>query len=309
MGRKDNTKHILVAPALIIFVVITIFPLIFTVVMSLCNWQLGGTISFIGLKNYGYAFTNRTFWITLRNTLVMVLLSVSIEYLVAMLLAYNINKLMFGKKLIRVVMLLPMLMAPVVIGFMWKQLFNELYGPLNAILGKFGINGIKWISQSGISIISIVLVDVWEWTPFITIILLAGFQSLPKEPLESARVDGASEWRIFKDITFGMLLPASVVAITLRAIETFKIFDTIYIITAGGPGISSMSSTMYAYQVGLRNFNLGKAAAMCVLILVVIMLFSEIVTKAMAKNKERKEAQALAVVADVDFSEHYEGQE
>lgn len=302
--KQDSVKHMLVAPALIIFVAITIFPLIFNVVMSLCNWRLGGSIEFLGLQNYVWAFTNGVFWKTMGNTVLITLLSVAIEYVLAMVLAYNINKLMHGKKLVRVIMLLPMLMAPVVIGFMWKQMFNELYGPLNYFLSLIGIDGPSWISKSGYSLASVVLVDVWEWTPFIILILLAGFQAIPKEPLESARVDGASEWRIFWDLVFRMLMPSSVVAITLRSIETFKIFDTIYIVTAGGPGVSSMSASMYAYQVGLRNFTLGKAAALCVIMLIVVMGVSQIVTKIQAARKKKALAELSTV--DVDFSQYEE---
>ena len=299
--NPDSIKHILVAPALLIFVVITIFPLIFNVIMSFSNWQLGGSIKFLGLENYISAFENKIFWKTIYNTIRIVILSVGIEYVLGMVLAYNISKMLRGKKLIRVMMLLPMLMAPVVIGFMWKQIFNESYGPLNYFLSLLGFDGITWISKSGYSLLSIVLVDVWEWTPFITLILLAGFQSLPKEPLESARVDGASEWRIFWDHIFKMLIPASVVAITLRAIETFKIFDTVYIITAGGPGVSSMSASMYAYQVGLRNFNIGKSAAMCVIMLLIVMIVSKIVTKITSKRKQRMALTNL-VTDNIDFT-------
>lgn len=281
MIRKNRNylQHILVAPAIAMFLLITIFPLIFNVVMSLANVKSGLGFDFIGLDNYKWAFSNSVFWSTMKNTIIITVLSVFIEYVLAMVLAYNINKLLRGKKFIRVIMLLPMLMAPVVIGFMWKQLFNELYGPINYFLSFLGIGNIPWISKPVYSLLAIVLVDVWEWTPFILLILLAGFQSVPNEPIESARVDGASEWRIFKDIVFRMLIPASTVAITLRAIETFKIFDTVYIITAGGPGISSMSASMYAYQIGMRNFDLGKAAALCVIMLVFVLLVSSLIMK------------------------------
>ena len=303
MKRKhpDAIKHVLVAPALFFFVAITIFPLVFNIVMSLCSWKLGGSIRFIGLENYISAFQNGVFWRTMLNTVLITLIAVAVEYVLGMILAYNINKLIRGKKLIRIAMLLPMLMAPVVIGFMWKQMFNELYGPLNHILSLFGIPGVPWISKSGFSLLAVILVDIWEWTPFITLILLAGFQSLPKEPLESARVDGAKEGRIFFDLIFKMLMPASTVAITLRAIETFKIFDTIYIVTAGGPGVSSMSASMYAYQVGLRNFTLGKAAALCVIMLVIVLAAAQIVGSIRARRAKRA-AEALQFIGDDDFS-------
>ncbi|MCI8598265.1 MAG: sugar ABC transporter permease [Lachnospiraceae bacterium] len=299
--RTDKFKHILVLPALLIFVVITIFPLIFNIVLSLCNWKLGGNIQFVGLDNYIYAFKNGTFWRTMLNTVIVTIVAVAVEYVVAMILAYNINKLIHGKKFIRIIMLLPMLMAPVVIGFMWKQMFNELYGPLNHLLSLIGISGIPWISQSGWSLVAVILVDIWEWTPFITLILLAGFQSLPKEPIESARVDGAGEGRIFFDLTFKMLLPSSIVAITLRAIETFKIFDTVYIVTAGGPGVSSMSASMYAYQVGLRNFSLGKAAALCVIMLIIVLGVFQIVTAFRKKSSKNYHKNDL-ILEEENFS-------
>lgn len=303
MEQKNKAKHILVAPALIIFVTITLFPLLFNVILSLCDWKLGGSVRFTGLSNYIYACKNRTFWITLRNTAVITVAAVAAEYVLGMVLAYHINKLAHGRKLVRIMMLMPMLMAPVVIGFMWKQLFNETYGPINYFLKLLGIPGISWISKSGYSIVSVILVDIWEWTPFVTLILLAGFQSLPKEPLESARVDGAGEWRIFCDLIFKMLMPASMVAVTLRSIETFKIFDTIYIITAGGPGISSMSTSMYAYQVGLRNFNLGKAAAMCLIMLAVVLAVFKITTSIFAGRRVRQQERRMAVTGDADFGE------
>ena len=306
MKKKDSVKNILIAPALLFFFCLTLFPLVFNIVMSLCNWKLGGNIKFVGLNNYIYAFTNETFWRTILNTIIVTVVSVLIEYVLALVLAYNINKLLHGKKAFRILMLIPMLMAPVVIGFMWKQMFNELYGPLNDILSVIGLGNIPWISKSGVSLISIVLVYVWEGTPFIIIILLAGLQSMPKEPIESARVDGASEKQIFFDIIFKMLMPASMVAITLRSIETFKIFDTIYIITAGGPGVSSMSASMYAYQVGLRNFNVGKAAALCVIMLIIVLGVSQVIMKVQEKRKAALIAKLDALAMEEDFSVYEE---
>lgn len=303
--HPDTIKHVLIAPALIFFVAITIFPLVFNIIMSLCSWKLGGNIRFIGLDNYISAFENDVFWRTMLNTVLITVIAVAVEYVLGMILAYNISKLIRGKKLIRIVMLLPMLMAPVVIGFMWKQMFNELYGPLNHLLSLFGIPAIPWISKSGFSLLAVILVDIWEWTPFITLILLAGFQSLPKEPLESARVDGAKEGRIFFDLIFRMLMPASTVAITLRAIETFKIFDTIYIVTAGGPGVSSMSASMYAYQVGLRNFTLGKAAALCVIMLVIVLGTAQIIT-AIRSKRAKQAAENLQNINEEEFSVYEE---
>lgn len=301
MNKQKRAKYILIAPTLIFFVGITIFPLVYNIVMSLCQWKLGSSPRFIGLGNYEYAFTNKNFWRTMWNTVIITFFSVTLEYILGMILSYNINKLVHGKKLIRIMMLIPMMMAPVVIGFMWKQMFNELYGPLNFFLRILHLPTVTWISQKGYSLFSIILVDIWEWTPFVTIILLAGFQSIPIEPIESARVDGATEWQIFRDIIFKMLIPSSTVAIILRAIETFKIFDTIYIITAGGPGISSMSASMYAYQIGLRNFNVGKAAAMCVIMLAFVLIVSQIVQRIHAARIKKIDSE-LANISEEDFS-------
>ncbi|GGF93552.1 carbohydrate ABC transporter permease [Paenibacillus abyssi] len=297
--RGTITKHLLVAPALVMFLAVTIFPLLFTLVLSFSNWKLGGKMQFAGFDNYKRAFTDELFLKTLLITCVIVVVAVAIEYVLGFLLAMTVNKVVRGKKAIRILILLPMMLAPVVIGFMWKMLFDESYGPINHFLGFLGLPTVSWITNSTMAVISVILVDVWEWTPLIALILMAGFQSLPKEPYESARVDGSSEWKIFKDLTFPMLIPASIAAILLRSIETFKIFDTIFVITSGGPGTATTTSTIYAYTVGLRNFNLSYAAAICIILLIIVVVLCTVFLKLVLKKRKNIELPDEGAVAEM----------
>jgi multiple sugar transport system permease protein len=298
--RGKFTKHLLVAPALVIFLAITIFPLLFTLVLSFSNWKMGGKMKFAGLDNYKRALTDDVFLKTLLVTCIIVVVAVAVEYVLGFLLAMTINKVVKGKKAVRILMLLPMMLAPVVIGFMWKMLFDETYGPINHFLDFLGLPAVSWITDSTMALVSVILVDVWEWTPLIALILLAGIQSLPKEPYESARVDGSSEWKIFKDLTFPMLIPASIAALLLRSIETFKIFDTIFVITSGGPGTATTTSTIYAYTAGLRNFNLSYAAAVCIILLIIVIVVCTLFLKLVMKKKKNIELPDASSVVGVE---------
>lgn len=269
-GNSDRIKHLFIAPPLMFFVGLTLFPLVFTIILSLSRWPLGAKPEFKGLANYAYLLQDRTFLIVLKNTLIIVILAVVVEYMLGLGLALLLSREMRARRLIRLIILLPMMLPPVAVGFMWKLLYHGTLGPLNHILGLVGLPMVPWITKPGWALFSILVVDTWQWTPFMFIILLAGLVSLPPEPFESAKVDGATSWQIFRDMTFPMLFPASVGALLLRSIELFKLFDTVYIVTAGGPGITTTTLTLHAYTTGLRVFNLGHAGAISILLLVLI---------------------------------------
>jgi len=273
-AKSERIKHVLVAPSLAFFIGLTLFPLIFTIVVSLSHWPLGAKLQFRGLANYIRLITDRTFLIALKNTVVIVVIAVVIEYLLGLGLALLVGREMRGGKLIRLLILLPMMMPPVAVGFMWKLLYHQTLGPLNHILGSMKLPTLPWTTQPGWALFSIILVDVWQWTSFMFIILLAGIASLPEEPFESARVDGATSWQIFRDITFPLILPASIGAVLLRSIELFKLFDTVFILTGGGPGISTTTLTLHAYATGLRVFAMGKAGAISILLLLLVIVIS-----------------------------------
>jgi multiple sugar transport system permease protein len=279
---------VFLAPPLLFFAAFAIFPLLFTIYVSLNNWQISGNLGFVGLDNYAAILRDPTFTASLRNTLVFTLFMVSIEYVLGLGVALLVGGIRRGQRPIRLAVLMPMMLTPIVVGFIWKTILDPSFGPMDNILTKVGLPAIPWLSDPVAAFAGIVLVDVWEWTPFIFLILYAGLQSLPVEPFESARVDGASNWRIFWDLTFPMILPASIAAVLLRSIEAFKLFDIVYLITGGGPGVATSTLTLSAYFTGLRTGNLGAAAAMTVLLLLIVLAVTMIALQIVLRVTRRQ---------------------
>jgi multiple sugar transport system permease protein len=173
-----------------------------------------------------------------------------------------------------VVFLMPMMLTPAAVGYVGRMLFNESMGPVNNIIQSLGGPFIPWTSSPTLALPSLMLVDAWEWTPFMFIVLLAGLQSLPTEVFEAATVDGASAWQIFRFITFPMILPTSVTVILIRALEAFKLFDIVAVMTGGGPGNATESVTWYTYLTALTYGRLGYASALAYSLLIMVIIFS-----------------------------------
>ncbi|MDB6002520.1 MAG: hypothetical protein JWP52_4219, partial [Rhizobacter sp.] len=204
-------------------------------------------------------------------TLLYVLIGVFAQYWLALGIALLVNQVGRGSRPLRLLFLLPFVMPPLVVGFVWQTMFDSRYGPLSAVLRWLHIDPILWLSTAKLAFTSILIVDTWQWTPFMFLILFAGLRTLPREPFEAARVDGASDWRIFWDHLFPMLLPASMAAILLRAIEAFKLFDVVFYVTGGGPGGATSTVTLQGYFTALRSGNLGYGAAMSIALLVTVL--------------------------------------
>lgn len=270
--KIEWTKHLLISPALFFFIAFTVFALLFTLFVSLHFWAVSGEHYWTGLGNYIRLFQDSIFLTSLRNLLMYVIFGVLLQYTLGLLLALVLNQLTRGLRLIRLVVILPFAVTPVVVGFIWKMLLDQSYGPVPDLFRRAGLTSPAWLTQPLPALFSIIIADTWQWTPFMFLIIFAGLKVLPKEPFESAMVDGASSWRIFWDITFPMLKTTTIAALLLRTIEAFKIFDIIYLTTGGGPGISTISITLYAYDLGLRTGNLGYAAAMSIVLLLIVLL-------------------------------------
>jgi multiple sugar transport system permease protein len=240
------------------------------------SWDLSrleGGIRFIGLKNFATLISDTRFWNTARVTLFFVVGSVGLQYILGLGLAMLLNQEIRFRRFFRVAFLIPMMLTPAAVGYVGRMLFNESMGPINDIIKHLGGPVIPWISNSKMALPSLILLDTWEWVPFMTIVLLAGLQSLPPELFECARVDGASEWYIFRHITFPMLAPVSITVVVIRALEAFKLFDIVMVMTGGGPGTATETVTMYAYIVGMKNGNLGYASAIAYSLLIMVVIF------------------------------------
>jgi len=286
--KPEKIKHLLIAPPLIFYVGLSLIPLILTVYFSFTNMNINGSGSYNGLTNYKLLINDSTFLGSYKNTILYVIIGVPIQYALGLWLALLVHGAVRGQRLMRLVIPIPLMIAPLIIGFIWKTMLDSRFGPINDFLSIFGIESIPWIIKPGLAFFSILVVDTWQWVPFIFLILYAGLRTLPVEPFEAARVDGASNWRIFYDITLPMLFPASVAAILLRSLEAFKIFDIVFYITGGGPGYATSSLSMVAYFTGLRSGNLGYAGAMTLVLLVTVIIFSFIFLTVMKKPFSRR---------------------
>jgi len=276
-GAADPSKHIFLLPAVILILLFSLFPLFFSLVLAFLSWDLSrltGGVRFIGLENFITLVNDARFWNTARVTLTFVVGAVSLEYLVGLGVALLLNQDIRFRRFFRVVFLMPMMLTPAAVAYAGRMLLNEGQGPVNHIIKLLGGPQVPWFSNPSLALPSLILVDTWEWTPFMMIVLLAGLQSLPPEVYEAARVDGANDWQMFRHITFPMLAPVSVTVILIRALEAFKLFDIVTVMTGGGPGTATEPVTLYAYLVGMKNGNLGYASAIAYSLLIMVIISS-----------------------------------
>jgi multiple sugar transport system permease protein len=260
-----------VLPALLVLVALSIYPLIYAVKVSLTTSSGAFTPA-----NFTRLFQDRLFAISAAQTIVFTLVALGIEFALGLALAVLIDSLARGRTFFRAGLLTPMLLPPVVAAVAWRLIYNPQFGVLNGTLRVLGFNtsALTWTSGENSALLSVILVDVWEWTPFLFLLLSAGLQAIPPEPLEAARIDGARAWQIFRDVTLPLLKPTIVLALLLRAMDLMRIFDQIFILTQGGPGTATETVSLYIYRTAFRFSNFGYAAAMSFVLLAATMLFS-----------------------------------
>jgi len=295
--RRGWHKHVLLSPPLLFFAGFTLFPLGYTIYVSLSNWSITGAHSFVGLDNYVRILGSNTFRQSYLNTIVFAVVTVLLQYLLGLAMAVLVYRSTFGQSVLRLLFLVPMMFTPVVVGFVWKTMFDPSYGPISFFMDRLGLPAVPWFSEKLPAMTTIVIADVWQWTPFMFLILFAALRSLPTAPLEAAMVDGASGWRLFFDHLWPMLLPASVTAILLRSIEAFKLFDVVYLTTGGGPGVQTATVTLSAYFTGIRSGDLGTAAAMTVVLLVTVLISTTILLRILAWASARRSRRDLGEAA------------
>lgn len=285
--RGSLSKYLLITPPLAFFFALSLVPLLLTLGLSLTSVDLSGQGSFVGLGNYARLLGDDIFIEGYLNTLQYALIGVPVQYALGLLLAVTVSQFQAGRRALRLIMLVPLMVAPLVVGFIWKTLLDSRLGPIDDLLRHINL-GLPWLTDPTLAFVSILIVDTWQWTPFIFLILFAGITSMPVEPFEAAYVDGASRWRVFWDVTFPMLGPASLAAVLLRGIEAFKIFDVVYYVTGGGPGSHTASTTLTAYFTGLRSGQVGYGASMTVVLLLTVMAFGAIFPLAVKLLSRRK---------------------
>ncbi len=266
----SNLRYILLAPTIVLLLLLTIYPLVFAIVASLQTVNIRtGIARFSGGSNFAAMVTDKLFWNAMAHTAIYTGSAVTVEFILGLSLALVLNEQFLGRNVYRTLFLAPMMLPPIVVAITFKIIYMQQYGIANWLLGLVGIHGMLWESGPQTALLSLILVDVWEWTPFMFLILLAGLQAIPTEPYEAAKVDGASWFMSFRHITFPLLTPAVLIAVLLRFMDTLRIFDQVFVMTQGGPANATETISLYIYQTAFAFTNVGYATAMSFVLLVV----------------------------------------
>ena len=278
-------KYFFLFPGLFVLIGILIFPIIFVVRLSLSGWNsYNPGLDYIGLENYIRLFTDDPrFWESFFRLSFLSVTTVILQYIIGFALALIVWREIKFKRFFRVIFLIPMMTTPVIMTVIWRTFFHESLGPVNDLLGNLGVKPILWLSDPVIAKFTVIIVEVWQWTPFMFLLLLAGLLSLPKEPFLAAAIDGASPFRNFVYVTFPLMAPISIGAIIIRLIEASKIMDTVFVLTSGGPGTATETSSFYIFIKGLREFQMGYAASMSFTYLIIMIISLTIIAKVLTK--------------------------
>src|SRR5215467_7229602 len=271
LARRQKSYVYFIVPALLVVGAVIIFPWLFTVWMSAFDWKIGSAAHFIGLENYAKLATNQRFHEAIGHTFYFTLLAVAIPLVLGTWAALVFHREFPFRGVLRSVFTMPMMATPVAVALVWTMMFHPQQGVLNYVLSLAGLPPSLWVYSPTWVIPSLVLVEIWHWTPLVMLIVLRGLAVLPTEPYESARMDGASEWQLFRYITLPLVAPFLVVAAVIRTIDALKAFDTIYVISQGGPGTASETINLYLYLQAFAFYNVGNASAVVVVFFAMIL--------------------------------------
>lgn len=269
MRKINRNKWLLILPATLWVLAFTIFPFFFGIGLSLSDFSLSNqTVSFQGLANYKRFFRDELAYNALTVTLIFVFVGVTIQTLIGLLIALSANHRMPLRSLLRAVIILPIFATPIAVGFLFFTIFYEEGGLINGLIGL----KIPWLSSPNHALLSVIIVDCWQWTPFCFLIFLAALQGIPESEYEAALLETKNRWNMFWAITYPHLQPTIILVLLLRITEAFKVFDIPFTLTNGGPGVSTQVLSMFAYFTGMRFFDFAYASAISFLIFVVVII-------------------------------------
>lgn len=273
------------APAVIVLVGLSIFPLLYSLRLSFTNQVLLSLVptQFVGLANYANLLQDSLFWSSLFVTLAFAASVVTVQLGVGLALALALHRLPRYQQFLATLLLIPSIVSSSVASFQWRSLFDYSSGPLNYILGLLHLPPQGWTADPHLALPSLLLVDFWQWTPFVTLLLLAGLHALPAPVFEAARVDGSSSWQVLRYQTLPLLRRVIAITVILRLIGAFKVFDVIYVLTAGGPGSSTESLAFYDYVQGFRYFSVGYSAAMSYISVILVIVLARVILRYMGR--------------------------
>jgi len=260
-------------PSGLMLAVVLIYPLAYAIYLSLFNYYLGAGAeerTFIGLGNYAALLTDQRFWSSLWKTLIIVVSAVGLEFCLGLAIAFGLYKLTFGVRTLNLLNFLPHIITPVIAALFLRWIFMGRWGLLDGILISFNIFPPDWLGSPNWARLTVILADAWQFTPFMMLVLYAGLNTVDQSQIESAQMDGAGNWKILTSVMLPALRPLIVFVLAIRTMDAFRFFDTIYVLTAGGPGTATETITLYTYALGFRLLEMGKASALGVLTLLIV---------------------------------------
>jgi len=276
------------APAVIVLFLIVVLPIAFNIYLAFTKWTVGlGQPVFVGFDNFVDLVSDERVWNGVKVMVYFSGLSLALEIGLGLLIALYFNREFRGSEIVQAIYIFPFAATPVAVALIWRIMLNPEIGVLNYLLRGIGLPGSLWVSGEHTVIPALVLVDVWKWTPMITLIVLAGLKSLPPDPYEAARIDGANALQIFWYITLPMIRPVLIAALMLRSLDNLKEFDMIYTITQGGPGIASETLYLYSYMVGFGFFKAGYGSALMVVVFLIVLVFNVVMNRIRLSAQDR----------------------
>jgi len=284
--RGAATPYLLLAPALLALAAVSRYPIFYGIRASVHRYRYGLDLGSAGTENYRNVYHDPVFWEAIKTTAKFVVIVVSIETLLGLLLALLVARELRFSSWIRVTLILPMTIAPVVVGVVWRLLYASDIGVVNPLFHALGLGTPNVLATGTSAFFGLVAVDVWEWTPLLFLIILAGLHSMPQDPIEASQVDGATRLQTFFHQTLPLLRPVLLVAVVLRTIDAVGTFDQIFVLTKGGPGVSTQLISIYSYNTAFLFTQYGQAMAMLVALLALLLLLMVVAVRLMRRTAE-----------------------
>lgn len=281
------TGYLFLLPTIGILFFTSLYPLGYAFVLSFFNldYTKSKEMSFIGFQNYIMAFKDKAFLYSLSITIIFVIITVAIQFILGLAIALLLAREGKRLRIARSIILIPMVMTPVVVGVLWRMLYNPDYGLINYFLSLLHIPIQNWLGDPNIALISVMITDIWEWTPFVVLCFIAALTSLPREAYEAAMIDGANTFQILRYVTLPLIKAAIIVTLLMRAIDGFKIIDSLFVMTYGGPGDRTKLLSLFIYERGMKYFQIGYASAISWL----FMIFMFIITFYLIRQRQKSE--------------------
>jgi multiple sugar transport system permease protein len=273
---ERHLRVLMLAPAMLILAGLTLFPTVYMFASAFQKISPDPSIprDFVGIANFTRMATDPLFLNSLKNTIVFTVSAVTTEFVLGLALALLFDKYVRRLTFLKTILMMPMMLPPIAVAITWKLIYQPQFGVLNELMFQLGLPLQAWAGDVNLAMFSIVLADVWQWTPFIFLLMLAGLASLPQEPYEAAAIDGASSWRQFWDLTLPFLKPVIAIALLLRIMDALRLFDLVFILTVGGPAGATETLSFYVFKVAFTFVDIGYAAAISFFVLVVTVAFS-----------------------------------